>query len=61
MCAHHGHAGAEKGDLDALRAAQADPETSRNLLVRVTGYDAYFVTLGREIQDEIVAREAHQT
>ena len=30
----------------------------RNLLVRVTGYNAYFVTLGREIQDEIIAREA---
>ena len=45
-------------DPDTLRAAQADPETYRNLLVRVTGYNAYFVTLGREIQDEIIAREA---
>ena len=45
-------------DPDTLRAAQADPEAYRNLLVRVTGYNAYFVTLGREIQDEIIAREA---
>ena len=45
-------------DPETLRAAQADPETYRNLLVRVTGYNAYFVTLGREIQDEIIAREA---
>jgi trans-4-hydroxy-L-proline dehydratase len=45
-------------DPDTLRAAQADPETYRNLLVRVTGYNAYFVTLGRELQDEIIAREA---
>jgi pyruvate-formate lyase len=27
--------------------------------VRVTGYNAYFVALGREIQDEIIARESH--
>ncbi|MDI6857443.1 MAG: pyruvate formate lyase family protein [Dehalococcoidia bacterium] len=45
-------------DPETLRNAQADPETYRNLLVRVTGYNAYFVTLGREIQDEIIAREA---
>lgn len=47
-------------DPDTLRAAQADPESYRNLLVRVTGYNAYFVNLGREIQDELLAREAHQ-
>jgi len=47
-------------DPGTLRAAQADPETYRNLLVRVTGYNAYFVTLGREIQDEIIAREARR-
>ncbi len=47
-------------DPDTLRAAQADPEAYRNLLVRVTGYNAYFVNLGREIQDEIIAREAHR-
>jgi pyruvate formate-lyase/glycerol dehydratase family glycyl radical enzyme len=47
-------------DRDTLRAAQADPETYRNLLVRVTGYNAYFVALGREIQEEIIAREARR-
>ena len=46
-------------DPATLREAQADPETYRNLLVRVTGYNAYFVMLGKEIQDEIIAREAH--
>lgn len=45
-------------DRDMLRAAQADAETYRNLLVRVTGYNAYFVALGREIQEELIAREA---
>jgi len=46
-------------DPDTLRRAQADPAEYRNLLVRVTGYNAYFVTLGREIQDEIISRIAH--
>ncbi len=44
---------------ETLRAAQQDPEAYRNLLVRVTGYNAYFVMLGKEIQDEIIARESH--
>ncbi|MBN1658937.1 MAG: formate C-acetyltransferase/glycerol dehydratase family glycyl radical enzyme [Anaerolineae bacterium] len=44
---------------DTLRAAQHDPDAYRNLLVRVTGYNAYFVMLGKEIQDEIIARESH--
>jgi formate C-acetyltransferase len=47
-------------DPETLRAAQADPESYRNLLVRVTGYNAYFVSLGSEIQDELIAREAHR-
>lgn len=46
-------------DPETLRAAQADPAAYRNLLVRVTGYNAYFVTLGKEIQDEIIARVSH--
>jgi formate C-acetyltransferase len=46
-------------DSDTLRAAQKDPDAYRNLLVRVTGYNAYFVMLGKEIQDEIIARESH--
>ncbi len=44
---------------ETLRAAQKDPDAYRNLLVRVTGYNAYFVMLGKEIQDEIIARESH--
>jgi formate C-acetyltransferase len=47
-------------DADTLRQAQKNPEEYRNLLVRVTGYNAYFVGLGKEIQDEIIARESHQ-
>ena len=46
-------------DADMLRDAQAHPENYRHLLVRVTGYNAYFTTVGRELQDEIIARESH--
>ena len=44
---------------ETLQAAQKDPAAYSNLLVRVTGYNAYFVTLGKEIQDEIIARGSH--
>ncbi len=46
-------------DADMLRDAQAHPENYRNLLVRVTGYNAYFTAVGRELQNEIIARESH--
>ncbi len=45
-------------DADLLRAAQRDPDSYRHLLVRVTGYNAYFTAIGRELQDEIIARES---
>jgi trans-4-hydroxy-L-proline dehydratase len=47
-------------DADLLRDAQQHPEAYRHLLVRVTGYNAYFTAIGRELQDEIIARETHQ-
>jgi formate C-acetyltransferase len=47
-------------DPETLRRAQQKPEEYKNLLVRVTGYNAYFVMLGKEIQDEIIARESHK-
>lgn len=46
-------------DAGTLREAQKHPDEYRNLLVRVTGYNAYFTGLGKEIQDEIIARESH--
>jgi len=46
-------------DRETLLDAQRHPENYQNLLVRVTGYNAYFVTLGRAIQDEIIARTSH--
>ena len=47
-------------DADMLLDAQKHPENYRNLLVRVTGYNAYFTSIGRELQNEIIAREVHQ-
>jgi formate C-acetyltransferase len=46
-------------DADMLKDAQAHPENYSNLLVRVTGYNAYFTAIGKELQDEIIARESH--
>lgn len=47
-------------DPDVLRDAQEHPTEYRHLLVRVTGYNAYFTSIGRELQDEIIARESHK-
>lgn len=44
---------------DTLRAAQADPEAHRDLIVRVAGYSDYFCDLSRALQDEIIARTEH--
>jgi len=41
-------------DADMLKDAQDHPEDYRTLLVRITGYNAYFTTIGRELQDEII-------
>ena len=46
-------------DPEVLRRARDNPSEYANLLVRVTGYNAYFVHLGDEIQEEIIRREAH--
>ena len=47
-------------DSDMLRDAQKHPDDYKHLLVRVTGYNAYFSSIGRELQDEIIARQEHQ-
>lgn len=47
-------------DADMLRDAQKHPENYKNLLVRITGYNAYFTAIGKELQDEIIARESHR-
>jgi formate C-acetyltransferase len=46
-------------DSETLRNAQKTPEAYRNLIVRVWGFSAYFVTLTKEYQEDIIARTAH--
>ena len=43
-------------DTRTLKDAQAHPEDYPDLVVRVSGYCAYFTDLGRSIQDDIIAR-----
>jgi len=47
-------------DGETLRSAQADPESYRNLIVRVAGYSDYFCDLTEALQDEIITRTEHQ-
>ncbi|MCE5184709.1 MAG: glycyl radical protein [Planctomycetaceae bacterium] len=41
---------------DTLLAAQRNPTEYRDLIVRVAGYSDYFVDLGPDLQNEIIAR-----
>ncbi|NJD09058.1 MAG: glycyl radical protein [Gemmatimonadetes bacterium] len=43
-------------DAATLRAAQADPGSNRDLIVRVAGYSDYFCDLSWALQDEILVR-----
>ncbi len=47
-------------DEATLRAAQADPQSYRDLIVRVAGYSDYFCDLSDALQNEIIARTAHE-
>ena len=41
---------------DKLLDAQKTPENHKDLIVRVAGYSAYFVDLGKGVQDDIIRR-----
>lgn len=43
-------------DNEKLMKAQKNPDKYKGLLVRVAGYTAYFVELGKDVQDEIIGR-----
>jgi formate C-acetyltransferase len=43
-------------DEKTLRDAQAHPDKHMDLIVRVAGYSDYFVDIGKELQEEIIAR-----
>jgi formate C-acetyltransferase len=44
---------------ETLKDAMEHPEAHRNLMVRISGYNAYFVELNRELQQEIIDRTEH--
>jgi formate C-acetyltransferase len=46
---------------ETLRKAQKHPEQHNDLIVRVAGYSDYFVDLGADLQNEIIARTEQQT
>ncbi len=46
-------------DAKTLRDAQKNPDAYSNLMIRVTGYNAYFTQVGRELQEEIITRTEH--
>lgn len=46
-------------NAEILRQAQNQPDQYRDLVVRVWGFNAYFVTLKKEYQDELIARSAY--
>jgi formate C-acetyltransferase len=43
-----------------MREAMDDPDAHRDLLVRISGYNAYFVTLNRDMQLELIERAEHR-
>jgi formate C-acetyltransferase len=47
-------------DADTLRAAQANPDEYRDLIVRVAGYSDYFCDLTQPLQEEIITRTEHE-
>ena len=48
-------------DVEELVRAREDPRSHPNLLVRVGGYSARFVSLAPELQEEIITRHRHST
>ena len=47
-------------DTDTLREAQKEPGKHHNLVVRIAGYSAYFVELGLDLQNDIIARSENK-
>jgi pyruvate-formate lyase len=48
-------------DKGTLLDSQKKPEKHRDLIVRVAGYSAYFVNLGKPVQDEIIKRTDYRS
>jgi pyruvate formate-lyase/glycerol dehydratase family glycyl radical enzyme len=46
---------------ETLKDAMANPENYKNLMVRISGYNAYFVMLNKDIQIELIERAEYLT
>jgi 4-hydroxyphenylacetate decarboxylase large subunit len=47
-------------DSRMLKDAQSHPDKYRGLMVRVAGFTQYWVELGKQIQDEVIARTEYE-
>ena len=47
-------------DTATLRKAQENPENYKDLVVRIAGYSAYFTDMGKDLQEDIIARTENQ-
>ena len=48
-------------DHGTLEDAQTHPEKYPDLIVRVAGYSAIFVNLGKDVQDELLSRTLYES
>jgi len=46
-------------NLDAMKEAQKDPDSYRQLVVRIWGWSAYFVELDKDFQDHVMMRQEY--
>jgi formate C-acetyltransferase len=46
-------------DYKTLKEAMADPDSHPHLLVRVSGYSAYFKSLNKAMQEELITRSQY--
>ena len=47
-------------DTETLIDAQKNPENYRDLLVRIGGYSDFFVTISKELQEDVIARSQNK-
>jgi len=45
---------------ETLKDATANPENYKHLMVRISGYNAYFTMLNKEIQIELIERAEYE-
>jgi formate C-acetyltransferase len=47
-------------NTETLKLAQENPQDYRDLVVRIAGYSAYFIELGRDLQNDIISRNENK-